>query len=660
MVTTSFALPTYSVIYAFGGSQSDAGNSSLRTGLRPASPPYFSQTYDVAGMGPVTASVFSNGPTWVQDLSISLGLGVLAPSLLGGTDFARGGAVTGPTPQNPGSLGNSLPQQIADFRVAIPNPEATALYTISIGINDVIDLIGNPLLSQTDIQSGITAAVNNELASINQLIAGGANHLLVVNVADLGLIPSVTEGLVSGSNTPSAAFNAEATAASALYNSLLADGIATIAARGIDIKIEDTFQLLDNAAANPAAFGLIDTTTPVWSGLIGDPTSGTLISSDPLVQNQYLFFDHMHLTATGQLALASGALSILAGGVQCFAAGTRIDTPHGPVAVENLGVGDLVCLHKGGSASVLWLGHRTVDCERHPRPWDVCPVKVCAGAFGRGRPRKDIFLSPDHAIYANGALIPVRYLINGATIAQQEAGSITYWHIELPSHAVILAEGLPCESYLDTGNRASFNNGGNVIALFPSFDDPIRTWSEHGCAPLVRDGAALTQVRAELLSHASQLGFTAVNTPELCLVTDQFHLLPTFSNGGMHRFTLPAGTKAVSIRSTSGVPADHAPESQDRRRLGVMITAMVLRRAGERHDLPLNGPWRGFHPIEREGTTTWRWTDGDGEVALPANVTDQPCLLDIHIAAVQPRWQRPPSPKRVATESRPGQLSAHA
>jgi hypothetical protein len=50
--------------------------------------------------GPLAAHVFSNGPVWVQDLSVDLGLGTLSPSLAGGTDFAFGGAETGNTPQN--------------------------------------------------------------------------------------------------------------------------------------------------------------------------------------------------------------------------------------------------------------------------------------------------------------------------------------------------------------------------------------------------------------------------------------------------------------------------------------------------------------------------------------------------------------------------------
>ena len=52
--------------------------------------------------------------------------------------------------------------------------------------------------------------------------------------------------------------------------------------------------------------------------------------------------------------------------------------------------------------------------------------------------------SPDHAVFIDGVLIPVRYLINGRTIVQEPADEVTYYHVELPRHDVIFAEGLPC------------------------------------------------------------------------------------------------------------------------------------------------------------------------------------------------------------------------
>jgi hypothetical protein len=100
--------------------------------------------------------------------------------------------------------------------------------------------------------------------------------------------------------------------------------------------------------------------------------------------------------------------------------------------------------------------NRRIDCDRHPRPQDVRPVRIAAGAFGKGLPRRDLWLSPQHAVFVRGTLIPVRHLINGTTILQVAVAEMTYWHVELPRHDVIQADGLWCESYLDNGNRSAF------------------------------------------------------------------------------------------------------------------------------------------------------------------------------------------------------------
>ncbi len=143
--------------------------------------------------------------------------------------------------------------------------------------------------------------------------------------------------------------------------------------------------------------------------------------------------------------------------VACFAAGTRILTAAGEVPVELLRPGDRIPAVPGiRLALVRWLGRTRIDCRRHPRPETIWPVLVSTGAFGRGRPARPLRLSPDHAVHAGGALVPIRHLINDVTITQCPVDAIEYWHVELPSHEVLLAEGLPVESYLDTGNRAAF------------------------------------------------------------------------------------------------------------------------------------------------------------------------------------------------------------
>ncbi len=142
-------------------------------------------------------------------------------------------------------------------------------------------------------------------------------------------------------------------------------------------------------------------------------------------------------------------------------------TEAGPMPVERLRVGTPTVLARGGSAEIVWIGQRRIDCRWHPRPRDVWPVRVKAGAFGDGAPCRDLRLSPDHAVYLEGALIPVRYLVSGATVVQEAVDRVGYFHIELPDHDVILAEGLPAESYLDTGNRSAFA-GGEAFGSFAS------------------------------------------------------------------------------------------------------------------------------------------------------------------------------------------------
>jgi hypothetical protein len=186
--------------------------------------------------------------------------------------------------------------------------------------------------------------------------------------------------------------------------------------------------------------------------------------------------------------------------VACFATGTRLATARGLVSVETLREGDEMLLARGNtSRTVEWIGHRTVDCANHPNPEQVWPVCVSAGAFAPNVPLCDLLLSPDHAVFVSGILIPVKYLINHRTITQRKVRRIEYWHVELPHHDVMLAEGLCVESLLPGSGRAFFPNGGGPIALYP--DQTARDWEMRGCAPLVITGPELAAVRAMLSSR---------------------------------------------------------------------------------------------------------------------------------------------------------------
>src|SRR5690242_21009460 len=117
----------------------------------------------------------------------------------------------------------------------------------------------------------------------------------------------------------------------------------------------------------------------------------------------------------------------------------------------------------GRPQPIRWIGQRRVNFRGHPNRQRILPVRIAAHAFGQGRPKRDLLLSPDHAVYVEDVLIPIRHLINGTTIVQIQRPEITYYHMELPQHDVLLADGMPAESYLDAGTRSAFNNGDVII-----------------------------------------------------------------------------------------------------------------------------------------------------------------------------------------------------
>ncbi len=313
-MSQTLGLPTYSALYAFGDSLSDAGNVSIVTavanGGEPVSPPYYKEQY-----GAFAGHLFSNGPVWVQDLSTALGLGTLAPSLAGGTDFAYGGAETGSTPQNAGDTTTqllSLPSQLTQFQTLVPDPSPNALYTLSIGANDVLDILANASLTVQQQATDIADSVANEIGFIRNLIGDGAKNLLVMDVPDLGTTPDVTEGLVNGSDTPSATLDAEASQLASSYDTSLTSQLASIAtADTVSVRVLDAYGLLDNAIASPSTYGLTNVTSPVWSGNFTSASSGTLAATGLTAQDQYLFFDSLHPTETGHQALATAAAADL-------------------------------------------------------------------------------------------------------------------------------------------------------------------------------------------------------------------------------------------------------------------------------------------------------------------------------------------------------------
>jgi hypothetical protein len=324
-------------------------------------------------------------------------------------------------------------------------------------------------------------------------------------------------------------------------------------------------------------------------------------------------------TATDNGNTKSGdAFFMTAGGSFCFAAGTRILTARGEVAVENLREEDMaVAFRAGRLAPIRWIGHRRVDLPSHPNPENINPVRIHAHAFGQGQPHTDLIVSPNHSIYVDGALIAVRYLLNGATIVQEAWQSVEYYHVELDTHDVLLANGLPAESYLDVGNRNAFANGGGPLVLHPEFAETI--WAEQACAPFLDKGEPLTQLRATLLARAEQLGHTRTTDTALCVLAGRQTIQPVSLPGAL-RFDLPAGTDTVRLVSRSARPGHLQAEPGDGRLLGVGVASIAL----DGVPVPLDDPrlTAGWHEPE----PTLRWTTGDAALRTAGARTLTVCL----------------------------------
>jgi len=172
-------------------------------------------------------------------------------------------------------------------------------------------------------------------------------------------------------------------------------------------------------------------------------------------------------TVSGNLAQFSDQTVLLTsttpspGGSQppaCFCTGTRILTTRGAVTVEQLRTGDRVVTHTGGVMRVRWVGRSTID-PRGADPLHVMPVRIMAGALDANVPVRDLLVSPCHAILAGGVLVQAAALVNGVTVVREQSlpGNM-YWHIELDTHAVLLANGAPAESFLADANSYGFDN----------------------------------------------------------------------------------------------------------------------------------------------------------------------------------------------------------
>jgi len=163
--------------------------------------------------------------------------------------------------------------------------------------------------------------------------------------------------------------------------------------------------------------------------------------------------------------------------------------------VEALEIGELVQTVHAGLQRIKWIGTRSYAAPfaNHNK---LLPVRIRAGAIADGVPARDLFVSPGHAICIDDALIHAARLVNGVSITQLEyVDRVTYFHVELENHEVILAENCPAETFMGEYFRPQFQNAAEFAARYPGAVAP----EVHALPPLTHGfqlGAILRRLRA--------------------------------------------------------------------------------------------------------------------------------------------------------------------
>ncbi len=198
-------------------------------------------------------------------------------------------------------------------------------------------------------------------------------------------------------------------------------------------------------------------------------------------------------------------------GVVCFTPGTLLETPAGLQPVETLVAGDQVVTKDNGAQPILWVGSRNVSGARLYAMPDLRPVRIREGALGSGRPDGDLIVSPDHRMLISGpsarrlwgedeVLVAARDLINGNGVARDMgAKSVTYFHLMLEQHHVLLANGVETESFHPAAAALDSIEEDQRMRMFDVMPDLAYDPETYG--PMSR--RALTKAEAALLPAAA-------------------------------------------------------------------------------------------------------------------------------------------------------------
>lgn len=142
----------------------------------------------------------------------------------------------------------------------------------------------------------------------------------------------------------------------------------------------------------------------------------------------------------------------------CFTHGTIFSTAKGEVPIERLRSGDLLVTQDNGLQPIQWIWARKQTCGKIQKSPNLNAIKIKKNALGKGTPKRDLYVSKQHRILLHSTitkrmygkheiLVPAKDLVGMHGISEAPIkGDITYYHILMENHEILIAEGTPAES----------------------------------------------------------------------------------------------------------------------------------------------------------------------------------------------------------------------
>ncbi|GBR47361.1 outer membrane protein [Neokomagataea tanensis NBRC 106556] len=348
--------------------------------------------------------------------------------------------------------------------------------------------------------------------------------------------------------------------------------------------------------------------------------------------------------------------------IVCFLADSLIKTPNGNKSVEKIILGDKVITYADGvevTRPITWVGKSTCHVRPHlPEDEAGYPVRILKGAIAENVPFKDLLITAEHCLFFEGKFVPARLLVNGRSIFYDHSfTSYDYYHIETEEHSVVMADGMLTESYLDTGNRRSFRQQGDVVSIGHSRQ---MTWNKDSAAPLEVSRTFVEPLFRVLEKRANKVGYDIQSEPRPLTYESDLHLVTgsgtvirsTRRQNGWVVFMIPERIETIYLVSNASRPCDViGPFVDDRRYFGVAvgdITLFTAERAFAIDTHLTDADLDGWNSLENDST---RWTTGNARLPISHSAHSGPALLSIRITQEGPYITTEISPENHALKA---------